>query len=873
MELTASKQITYHHYIQDYILKNQEESFLFLYPSEIDIHLHNENLKLTQKQQDGKVIYFIPDVEIFVDSNNQNIEVEKLISDDTIQYLLFVNFKNIKSKKIQSISGDHIKKIVYSTLNQDYTTLVLKEDYKVIQIKEYAYTIEEINDRLQHLRLDVSPSFISKLSKALSFYATYQIKFLLDYIFYENKLPLFLEMLLDSNQRDDVIEKVLYKVLFNNDKHYCIDLVTRFSQCSFNDFIQKDSINISNNEVLKFIEQIPFYKSLFSIINKDDNYIILLNNKEVFKYSDEIQIITKQYQKCNDMARTILRNYNEIHQQKIDSKLFKEIKQFIESDVYQASIKCFFPKEWFVLEEHYYLEVKKQEAYNKADKRVEKKSLWLRRFLFFTGIIVLFYSIGLLVFSFQKSLIAEKEKLNAIEALSIAEEQTQIAQNQKNIANKEKENAFKAQKTAEKATQIAKIQKQNALVAKKNTEKAYQEVIIQKEMANAALLVAKEEQRKTLKANRENERLQNLSTSKALAFAAHNVTDDTISLSLALHAVKGYLNNGGENQDASYYSTLLKSLERNEGKHYNVIGHQENSIRKLLQVDNDVLMIDGVGNVFSLINDEKLFALNQIINEAKFIQGNIVLIDHRGNLSVYDKDFNMIANDFDKIKFIPLIIEGDHQIFLSDENSTIYSFDFKQLNKLGSIDGFGKVTDMLSYDKFLLVSTDKGSLIKYSDSLQVITKFSTSISCLNRINNYLLIGFENGAIQSFDPNDNYSFIKEFHQHGSRIKELIAINNEMFISLSFDGTCKIWALDKAQNDPIALVGHNHWVLTATILEDKLLTAAMNGEIRTWELHLKNLLNTVSENKVEALSHEQWNRYVGEEYDFHSTFNLQ
>lgn len=535
-------------------------------------------------------------------------------------------------------------------------------------------------------------------------------------------------------------------------------------------------------------------------------------------------------------------------------------------------------------------------------KLLQKRRNQLSRILI---VIFLFLGIGgvlLGVHAYQKSRQAElkkeeaeKSRKEALVSQQKAEDSRILAENEKNKAQVEKKNAENEKHRAERALLVADEEKQKALNAMLQAELSFTEANEQKELANSALQKATVAQRNAETANSRANRLQNVSTARAMALNSYQIENDNIRYLLAKQAVLGYLNNKGDGYDAEFYAAFHMATKSISGDDYNVIDTEKGMVTDFIQSENAFTVISSSNSLSKYVYDKKsTFGLKGTIKGLVIPteENQLTYYDYSGSLYYVDlktEEVSLLIENLTESEIIGVYKINNNEFFAIDVHGKFTKWSSAEKKKTfessviesSYLDNKGNLTQSMynPISNHIILATEKGYVFEVSlNGGEEVSSFyigeDTPIWALSMIDKTLFIGTEKGEVQRWIEGKR-GWYKNFSigNHRARINE-IAIhpkNNNIIATAGFDGTVRLWDIMKPKKEKIILE-EKVWFSSLEFSKngEYLYTGNQAGEVKKWPLSMPLQYEDLSKANVDFLSDDDWDKYVSDEINYDSTF---
>ncbi|KXX68954.1 hypothetical protein [Flammeovirga sp. SJP92] len=492
----------------------------------------------------------------------------------------------------------------------------------------------------------------------------------------------------------------------------------------------------------------------------------------------------------------------------------------------------------------------------------------------------------------QKKEEAEASRIKAEESQRIAEGNRKIAEEEKVKAQVEKQKAEKEKIRAERATILARMQKKKALDAMVQAEASFKEANVQKEKATEAMFQATKAQRRAESANLRANRLQNLSTARAMALNSYQVDDDEIRYLLAKQAMIGYINNDGDGFEAEFYAAFHNAVKHYEGDSYNLVGQSKGMVREFIQHDQKIWVAMSTNSLIELSAD--VSSANQVEGVVRGMvkptqNHKIDYFNYSNSLVQFD-----IANSTTETIIKSLADESvlgvyrleDEVFIVFDVNGTVTKwnkkndkYSYREIDN-AAVGKLGELTTSL-YDEEtqnIFISSRKGEIIELSqDAERVISSFSVGshhIWSMTKKGDNLWVGTESGEIMCWvKDGDQWTNTFKTDNHKARVNHIAVhpTKDNLVATAGFDGYIRLWDINDPQKEKL-LITEDVWLtaLTFSIDGQHLITGDKIGRIKKWSLTIEDQLDNLSHVNSNILSTEDWDKYVSDEIEYDSTF---
>lgn len=558
-----------------------------------------------------------------------------------------------------------------------------------------------------------------------------------------------------------------------------------------------------------------------------------------------------------------------------------------------------------------YLDTSEKDFLSEEENKVRLQKRQLRRSRVFAIVlgVASIISIGLMLWSFVLQAEARKQKLMAEEQKSIAEEQRVIAEKeskeaerQKLIAVQNEQEALKQKVIAEKQKEIAEIQTframQSAREALRQKEIADQKTIEaknQKELADNNALEALEQKNLAEKASKRAENLRMLSVAQSMAVKSLQINND--KQLRALLAYQSYLFNRdylGEQHHHDIFNGLYSSLKQLISPEYNHLSAHTDAVRSIVQ---DPI---NAGNFYSCGSDGTVRKWNY--NDSAYQNTIIINLPEIFTTMAISKNGNWLAlGTFNsKIYLLDLKTTDSKPLVFKEHKSTILSLNFIDNNSFISSASDTTIRFWNTADKnsTMVVNTgDKIMSLAVSPNNNVIAGASESGKLYIWNNSkielpFILYDQEKNSLFSVVFNEqgsmlaasdiqgniylwetkDYRFVNMLVGHNARVHDVkFSRDNKYLASGGFDGSLRIWQLDKLFNQPIVIKDVNYWIWSIEFSENSELIYAgfNNGLIKWWNTSSSEMADEMCKMINRNMDKDEWSEYVASDIPYQKT----
>jgi hypothetical protein len=507
---------------------------------------------------------------------------------------------------------------------------------------------------------------------------------------------------------------------------------------------------------------------------------------------------------------------------------------------------------------------------------------------------------------------AIKERKNALIQQNIAEDKTRIAEQQTILAQQEKNKALSATELADQERLKAEQSAKEAIEAKNQSEQQRKYAIFLQILAEDQSKIAKSEAEKArlekLRADEQRQiaekakneaivasdsanTLSYLALSRTLALKAqNNYTDPQINLLLAYQA---YIYNnkfGGFEGSPDIYNALRYAQLVNGSSNIIEIPQAQlvsffvsNQILIIHTIDNSLINYDERGK--SIIDKKILFKTKVPVNSSYFLSDNELVIGFENSTQVLY--FIDEAKEYNLKGHTGLIRAVDknpkREEFATagrDKLINIYKLSQDNQNPIKTFATKDRVNAMkyTADGRNLIVALNDGSIYLWNtetEQSQLLEK-KEGVRALsigqNLKRDVMAVGFEDGSLVLFYPNQNFGK-KNFLLSNTGIKSIDISSNSKLLSISKENRkIDINFMEEMNQNIIKIMDSDVKVKNLLFSrDDRLYGLCEDNTIRFWEKNNKVYANSVKYMIKRNFTEAEWKLYVGENIKYEKTIN--
>ena len=521
-----------------------------------------------------------------------------------------------------------------------------------------------------------------------------------------------------------------------------------------------------------------------------------------------------------------------------------------------------------------------------------------------TAIIVIFVLSGLSFWAYKQRNDANEQRLYAENQTKVANEQRALAEKQKNeiiaaniLIEQERDRANKKADEAEFARKQEEIQRlianaktleaykkaQELLLANNEIKRTNQQYLHQKEIAEAKTKEAFQKADSLHKMNQ-------LTLAKSLSAKAQSVSDTgQINYLLALYAYQLTQKNDKKNVNSEIFDVLKSVVYQNDS--VNTLNLKNSGIIKAFYIfkNNTLLTINSKAEItkYSFTeNRAKIekkyskFKLNSVIEKAIFLTHNqIVFSDEAYNSYFIDLEKNLMT----KLKSITSSYIRGARISPDSQMVAIGTMDGQiiiwHINKLNEAPfHVGNIKEKISKltwsgnSKFLFIANGNGNLMKYEiktgKNEEILKDGLKSYALITLKNKDLIaVGLNNGTVKLLNGLNDDKQAKILMVSLSRIEDLVYNETSKLLAIATaDKKITLINIENTDEKPIVINDNRKSKQLFLNQTGRVFSLSENNYLRYWETETDKYLAIVKKHVTRSFTKEEWNFYVGEEFEY-------
>ena len=478
--------------------------------------------------------------------------------------------------------------------------------------------------------------------------------------------------------------------------------------------------------------------------------------------------------------------------------------------------------------------------------------------------------------------LTEKEKRSAI-LRSISTQMEEIANQQKTVSDQQREEAEQQTLIANEMRQQSEIEKRNAQEAERSALASERRALEASEQAESQRLVAEQQREQAEYSRSVADTLSYLSLARTLAATAvtqENTGNHELALLLAYTSYMFTERYQGDVYQPAIYEalSLLSKSSTTWPAHHG-------AVKKIYMTNNERTKFVSISDYGELAQHELvdghlvskyLFQNNQfdIRDIWVFDNGMIYVLSRTGDLLMFNpnKATPVIKHIEKAVHPMRLYALNEMEIVVVAENG-LFVFDQGNLELQRSLMLDSPIT-LSSNNRGSIVLFDKTDVVKVVDdnvtsytNVRIPVKEVTAVS-RSRDSKTIFYGTADGTIYMVPEGGQTTRLVG---HRSRISQLsrYPLDNELVISASYDGTVKIWDVNKVKIEPINVLTSGAWVTCCMMVGgDYMWTGDQRGNLTQTIISVPLMVNKIKESLTRNFTREEWNYYIGASIPYES-----
>lgn len=468
----------------------------------------------------------------------------------------------------------------------------------------------------------------------------------------------------------------------------------------------------------------------------------------------------------------------------------------------------------------------------------------------------------------QLTLLAEREKAEAENQRSLAEQNEKRANEQSAIALSQRRAADEARQEAEQAQIEAESQRSDALqqrsIAREQqalAEAAKEDAVTSQEEALSQKAYAEDQRRIA-------ERLRMLSLSRELAIKSSFLTDKELKGLLSLYAYRFNVENLGNSFNPDLYQAL-HSARKEYWPDENIISQHRGQITDIHSTENGIYSISDNGQLIlsnssgskTLLNTTYAFEVLSIWDEKTMLIGT-----QNGSILFYNLDDGSIERQLQPhTRDITAIIKMNTKMISASLDGTLHILEMED-QSVKTLELDNEIKGGIEKDGSIWVISGTNNLQKIGPNgaakLHEVAGHSLTTIENDPLNDQLFLGTRQGDILVWEIQSS-EILQILSSHSSAITDLNLSEDHRFLGASsLDRTVRIWSMEGSILQPIVLNDHDNWASAIAFGGSNILTGTYSGSLKSFDLSIDNLTNGLCDKINRDLTTQEWNEYIGE-----------
>ena len=510
-------------------------------------------------------------------------------------------------------------------------------------------------------------------------------------------------------------------------------------------------------------------------------------------------------------------------------------------------------------------------------------------------------SVILLIFAYNQSIIAERQRTLADERSNDAQTNLERANIERAKAQKQEAQAniasFRANQERIKAEQNAKIAQENteaARIAKENAVESADRAKASERAARYAENRAVESRNEAIQAQSEKQRVRMRTVAQAIATKSLQIEDKQLKGRLAYYGFKLNEENQGYDSNNDIYNGLFYAVKSLDNDHYNAFKSNTSDVRSLRFVKDKYLYTTGVAGRINAWEIESMSANRSIVifdEPDVFIKKIFVDEDNQLLVALTDNsDFYTISvgervravkkySIPEAFTFDVEFINKSTDFLISASDSVIYKFENEKVRPL--LKAKSRVYDMAMFNNKVLVTGNSAGHIQLWDIekerlIKDVNEPNNSyIHSLAVGNNTIGAGDNDGIVTMYNVKDDLEIEEPVVLRGSdgEIMTDLTFNlkENQIIASSTKGTIRLWNLNNTDEFPMIISEPGSWVNSIALLNESYIFAGCKDQVfRLYPIKSEILALTLYNMMERDISEEEWERYIGNDIDYDPAF---
>jgi len=545
------------------------------------------------------------------------------------------------------------------------------------------------------------------------------------------------------------------------------------------------------------------------------------------------------------------------------------------------------------------------ESEQKSKELLQKRMLQRTKMVAIVLGIAFIIAIIFFVFGWIKKMDADDQRLIAEQNRIVAVENAEEADRQRVIAEGQREEARRQAEIAESERERAELNARNALyqkgVAETQTDVANRQrqlALDRERIADSLKLVAYDQSLLAIDERDKANQLRMISIAQSMAVKSLNINNDIDLKALLAYQAYNFNKEYGGNvydnyiYDGLYYAKRDKLKESQGEDLLRYKGHRD-MIRAIVYDPNgtDFYTTGSDGKILKW--ESKDYSYKTLYQPAaNYINYDMkVSPDGKWLIVAGDAPYILVINlatlnaikieghqgPVTKLMFLP---NSEYFISYGIQDSTLRINDYVNSSELKK---FGKRYTAISLNKdgkVMVAGDEKGNLDIYNtDNMDQMESFPISESPIYSIefspdNKTIAIGNEQGVVQLGDVvGSDIFWTRDISGQRSRINSIrFSPDGSLLATASLEGTVQLWVMDQMDKMlPVAFKDHDDyvWSIEFNASSDYLLAGTKDGIIKLWPTKPELMAQDICKYLIRNMNSIEWDRFVGDDIDYVNT----
>lgn len=497
----------------------------------------------------------------------------------------------------------------------------------------------------------------------------------------------------------------------------------------------------------------------------------------------------------------------------------------------------------------------------------------------------------------DQRLIAEQNRIEAVESAKEAEIQKNEAERQTIIAL---ENANRAEAERIRAEQNADnaLYQQGIAETQKDVADRQRRLAMDRErIADSLRLVAFDQTAIAEDEKDKANQLRMISIAQSMAVKSLNLIDTDLKALLAFQAYNFNKEYGGNVYDNYIYDGLYYAkrdkIKESKGMDLNRYKGHRDMIRAVVYDPNgtDFYTTGSDGKILKW--DSNDYSFKTLYNPASNYINNDMKVSPDGKWLIVagDAPYILVINlatlnpikieghqgPVTKLMFLP---NSDYFISYGIQDSTLRINDYVNSSELKKFDNRYTAIALSKDGKVMVAGDEKGNLdIWNTENMDKLESTPITDSPIYAIefspdDNMIAIGNENGMVQIGDVvGSDFFWTRSIPGQRSRINSIkFSPDGSLLATASLEGTVRLWVMDQMdQMLPVVFKDHDDyvWSIEFNANSDYLLAGTRNGVLKLWPTKPELMAQDICKYLFRNMDKSEWDRYVGDDINYVNT----